>query len=173
MAKTVEVQGDPRIDISFEDRKAQHDALSMLYKLYPTLSAASNALNSIRNEIQKQSTALRKVSDVPETITEQMKTVTKEINDIRIKLLGDPSLGFRRMRASIRGRISMLGRAIGGFTGAPSERQVQQLSKDSEELKILIGRINKVIEVDIPKLNKLMNESNIPRIFPPKKIKKD
>ena len=67
----------------------------------------------------------------------------------------------------------MLGRSIGGYTGAPSERQVQQISKDSEELKALIERINKIIEVDIPELNKLMNENNIPRIFPPKKIKID
>ena len=110
--------------------------------------------------------------DLIHMIIIQLPFITTEINDIRIKLLGDPSLGYRGMRFSIRGRISMLGRAIGGFTGAPSERQVQQISKDSEELKTLIDRINKVIEVDIPKLNKLMNESNIPHIFPPKKIKK-
>jgi len=173
MTNTVEVEGDPRIDISFEDRKAQHDALLRLYKLYPALSATSNALDNIRNEIQKQSSALKKVSDVPEAIEEQMKVVTKEINDVRINLLGDPELGYRGMRFSIRGRVFMLGRSIGGYTGAPSERQVQQISKDSEELKALIERINKIIEVDIPELNKLMNENNIPRIFPPKKIKID
>ena len=173
MTNTVEVEGDPRIDISFEDRKAQHDALLRLYKLYPALSATSNALDNIRNEIQKQSSALKKVSDVPEAIKEQMKVVTKEINDVRINLLGDPELGYRGMRFSIRGRVFMLGRSIGGYTGAPSERQVQQISKDSEELKALIERINKIIEVDIPELNKLMNENNIPRIFPPKKIKID
>ncbi len=171
MTKTVEVEGDPRIDISFEDRKAQHDALLRLYKLYPSLSTTSSTIDNIRKEIQKQNTALKKVSDVPEAITEQIKAISKEIEDVRIKLMGDPSAGRRGMSRSIRGRLFMLGRAIGGFTGAPSERQVQQIAKDSEELKSIIGRVNKIIEVDIPKLNKLMNESNIPRIFPPKKIK--
>jgi photosystem II stability/assembly factor-like uncharacterized protein len=173
MSKTVEVEGDPRIDISFEDRKAQHDALMMLYKLYPTLSAASSALENIGREIQRQSTALKKVKDVPEAIKGQMAALTKEINDFRIKLLGDPQLGYRGMRFSIRGRLFMLGRSIGGYTGRPSDLQVQQIGKDSEELKALIEKINRVIEIDIPKLNKLMNESNIPRIFPPEKIKID
>lgn len=173
MIKTAEVEGDSRIDISFEERKAQHDALLRLYELYPTLSATGNALDNIRKEIQNQSSALKKVSDVPEAITEQMKALSKEIDDIRIKFLGDPQLGRQAARFSVRGRLFALSRDIGGYTGAPSERQVQQISKDSEELKALIERINKIIEVEIPKLNKLLNESNIPRIFPPKKIKID
>ena len=53
MTKTVQVEGNPRIDISFEDRKAQHDALFSIYKLSPSLSAASRASDNIRNEIKK------------------------------------------------------------------------------------------------------------------------
>ncbi|UCC41197.1 MAG: hypothetical protein JSV96_07170 [Candidatus Aminicenantes bacterium] len=173
MTKTVEVEGDKRIEISFEERKAQHDALLKIYKLNPSLLALSRTTNNIKNEMQKQNTALKKVSGVPEAVIEHIKAISKEIDDIRIKLLGDPQLGRRGMRFSIRGQLSTLGRSIGGFTGAPSERQIQQISKNSEELETLIERANRIIEADIPKLNKLMNENNIPRIFPPKKIKKD
>ena len=114
---------------------------------------------------------LNKVPDAPEIVVEQVKAVSEEITDIQIKLAGDPRLGRRGMRASVRGRLSTVGRSIGGFTGAPSEQQVQQVQKESDELKTLIERINTIIEVDVPKLNKLMNENNIPRIFVGGKIK--
>jgi len=171
MTKIVKVEGDPRIDISFEDRKAQHDALMSIYKLSPAISAASRASDSMRKEIKKQESALQKTPDVPAAIHESIKAISKEIDDIRLKLIGDPRLGYRGMRSSVRGRLLMAGRSIGGYTGAPSEHHVQQIRKNSEELKILIERINKIIEVDIPKLNELMNKNNIPRIFAGKKIR--
>jgi len=171
MTKTVKVEGDQRIDISFEDLKAQHDALMSIHKLQPALSAAGRALDSIRNQIKKQESVLKKIPDVPAEVLESIKAVSKEIDDIRLKLQGDPSLGRRGMRFSVRGRLSTLSRAIGRYPAAPSERHVQQIKKNSEELKTLIERINKIIEVDIPKLNELMNKNNIPRIFVGKKIK--
>jgi hypothetical protein len=171
MTKSIEVEGDPRIDIFFEDRKAQHDALMSILKLYPALSATSGAADRLKNEIDKQVDVLKKIKDVPQVVSEKIKAVSKEIEDIRIKLLGDPELGFRGMRASVRGRIFMTGRSIGGYTGAPSEDQVQQVKKDTEELMALIERMNRIIEVEVPALNKLMNENNIPRIFVGEKIK--
>ncbi len=171
MTKTVKVDADQRIDISFEDLKAQHDALLSIHKLSPAISAARRTQDSIRNEIKKQERVLKKIPDVPAEVLESIKAVSKEIDDIRLKLLGDPSLGRRGMRFSVAGRLSTLSRAIGGYPAAPSERQIQQIKKNTEELKTLIGRINKIIEVDIPKLNELMNKNNIPRIFVGEKIK--
>jgi len=171
MTKTVKVVGDPRIDISFEDRKAQHDALYALYKLYPILGSADRTSNNIKKKIADMEKTLKKVSDVPESITEKAKAISKEMEDIRLKLFGDPKLGWRGLRLSVRGRLLMVGRAVGGYTGTPSERQLQQIKKNSEELKALIKRINRVIEEDIPELNKLMNENNIPHLIPGEKIK--
>ncbi|NIM59298.1 MAG: hypothetical protein GTO16_10200 [Candidatus Aminicenantes bacterium] len=170
MTKTIKVEGDSRIDISFEDRKAQHDALMNIYKLQPAISAASRASDSIRREIQKQAIALKEIPDVPAAIHESIKAISKEMDDIRLKLMGDPRLGWMGMRFSVRGRLRMVGRDIERYTGAPTENQVKLIKKDSDELKTLIGRINKIIEEDIPKLNELMNKSNIPRIFVGEKI---
>lgn len=114
---------------------------------------------------------MKKMPDIPAAIHESIKAISKEIDDIRLKLIGDPRLGYRGMRLSVRGRLLMTGRSIGGYTGAPSEHHVQQIRKNTEELKTLIDRINRLIEVDIPKLNELMNKNNIPRIFVGKKIK--
>jgi len=170
-AKTVKVIGDPRIDISFEDRKAQHDALYTLYELYPVLAAVDKSSDSIKKQIAELKKNLKKLPDVPKLILEEADALSKEIDDIRVALVGDPKLGWRGMRRSLRGRIIMLGRAIGGHTSAPSQRQLQQIQKNSEQLEALVERLNRIIEETIPKLNKLMNENNIPHLIPGEKIK--
>jgi len=173
MKTEVKVEGDPRIEISFEDRKAQHDALYSVYKLYPALTASTKTLETLRKEINKIKSDLKKVKDVPESLTEKVKAIGTELDDIRLILMGDPELGFQGMRLSVRGRIMMLSRSISGYTGAPSPSQVQNIEKESAELMALVDRINRVIETDIPALNNLMNENNIPRLFPGEKIKKN
>lgn len=65
----------------------------------------------------------------------------------------------------------MLFRSIGGYTAAPTQSQLAKLEKYREELKALVKRINVIIETEIAALNKLMNEHNIPRVFPGEKIK--
>jgi hypothetical protein len=171
LKKQVKVEGDPRIDITFQGRKAQHDALYSIYTLYPALSQSAKRTDSIRKEINKLKQALKKVSDIPEAISEKVETISKDMDDIRIELQGDPKLGWRGRRASLRGRIMMLFRSIGGYTAAPTQSQLAKLEKYREELKALVKRINVIIETEIAALNKLMNEHNIPRVFPGEKIK--
>ena len=170
MTKTVQIEGDPKIDISLEERKTQHDALISIYKLNPGISAVSESSDSIKKDIKKLKENLKKVPDIPDVIYQQIESITKEIDNIRAKLLGDPKLNQGR-RFSIRGQLNRISRSIEGYTEAPSEREIQQIKKNFEEFKALVERINKIIEVDIPNLNKLLNEKNIPRLFPGKVIK--
>jgi hypothetical protein len=173
MTKSVVVEGDPRIDVSFEDRKAQHDALISLQKLYPALTAATSALDSIKREVDRVDRILKGIPGVPEVINQRMKAVSDEVNEMRVKLLGDPEAGFQAMSLSVRGRMMMIGRYIGGYTGAPSERHLRRIKQISEELKAVIDRVNTIIDIDIPGLNKLLNENNVPHLLPGKKIKFD
>ncbi len=173
MTKTVQVEGDPRSDVSFEERKAQYDALFTLYRLYPALSASRHATGRLKKEMNTLKQTLRDIQDIPTPIIEQAKAISKEIDVIELNLFGDPKLGRRGRRASVRGKIISLSRSIGEYTGAPTESQQKRIKKESENLKTFIKRINTVIEVDIPKLNKLMKENDIPHIFPGKKIKID
>lgn len=169
--KTVEVVGDTRIDVTFEERKAQHDALMILYKLTPAVTAADRTLESLRKEIDELERTLKKLPNVPASLMDEVKAALKEIGDIRAGLLGDPQAGFEAMRSSLRGRLLMLGRSIGGYTGAPSEKQLKEIQARSEELKSVIEKINKFIDEKIPHLNKVLNENKIPHILPVEKIK--
>ena len=171
MAKTVRVANDPRLAVSFEDLKAQHDGLMFLYKLYPALSSADSTSDKIKKQLDELKTTFRKVPDVPKTVTEAVEEVSKKIEDIRLKLLGDPEAGFQAMGRTLRGKIFMVARSISGYTGAPSEKSVQQMKLYAEQFTAVIKSINQIIDDDIPRLNKLMNENKIPHLLPVEKIK--
>jgi len=171
MIKPVQIEGDPRLDVSFEARKAQHDALLKLYLLEPAMQAAERTLTSLKKQIDDLEGNLKKLPSVPPSLLEAIKPISKEIEDIRIELLGDPRAGFAAMRFSVRGKLRSLGSSIGRYTGAPSERQLSQIEQNSARLKALVERINKIIDQDIPQLNKLMHENNIPHLIPVQKIK--
>jgi hypothetical protein len=173
MTKTFKVFDDPRIEISFADRKAQHDALVKLQYLYPYVSAATKAVGDLEQELEKVQKTLKKVTEVPESIKEHMETTTKELEEIKIKLTGDPEMGFRGRQFSVQGGLSMIGNVIGGYSEAPTERQLQKIEEKKQELKTLIERINKVIQENIPRLNELLIANKIPHVFPIKIIKFD
>jgi hypothetical protein len=173
MIKTVKVEGDPRIDATFEARKAQHDALMSLYRLGPLLSAAEKALDTLRRQLEEAEAMAKKAAAPPAAISEAIKAVLAEVQAVRKELLGDPQAGFQAMRLSLRGRLLSLARSIGGYTGAPSERQIQNIAKNTERLMALVEKINLIIDQDVPRLNKLMIENNIPYIAPLERIKRD
>jgi hypothetical protein len=171
MTKTIGVADDPRIDISFEDRKAQHDALVELQYLFPYVTAATKAVGDLEKEMDNVKKTLKKVAEVPENIKEQMEATAKELAEIKIKLAGDPEAGFQGRQFSIQGGLSMLGSAIGGYSEAPTDRQLQQIKEKQQELKTQIDRINKIIQEDVPRLNELLLANEIPHVFPVKIIK--
>ncbi len=169
--KTVKVEGDPRIDVGVEDRKAQHDALMSLYKLAPLMRAVEKTLDTLRNQLEDADKITKKAPEAPAAVKDAIQDVKAKVQAARKELLGDPQAGFQGMRFSVRGRLLFLSRSIGGYTGAPSERQLQDIAKNTELLEALAGKVNAIIEEDIPRLNQLMDEHNIPYIAPVQKIK--
>lgn len=172
MAKTVRIDGDPRIEVTFDDRKKQHETLLRIHSQFPLVSAVQRSAGKIDKEIGDLKRALKKVADVPAAINERATAIENEAADVRKILLGDQSLGWRGRAYSVRGRLAMLSQSISGFTGAPSETQLLLLERVSAELDDLVQRINTIIEKEIPELNRLLNENNVPRLFLGEPIKK-
>jgi len=171
MARTVRVEGDPRIEVSSEDLKAQHDALMNLHRLVPLLSATEKTLDSLRSQLEDALEMTKKAPGAPTEIKEAIQEVQTELQTVRKEILGDPQAGFQAMRLSVRGRLFSLARSIGSYTGAPSERQLLDIGKYGEKLNALVEKINAIIDEDVPRLNKLMDEHNIPYLAPIQKIK--
>ncbi len=170
-ATTLKLEGDPRIDVSLAERKAQHDALMRLYRLAPLLSQVQSTLDALAKQLREAEGTVKKVPSAPASLAEAFKAPLKEIDEIRRDFSGDPGAGFQGMMFSVRGRLLAVGRSIGGYTGAPSERQIKEIEVNEKKLMALVERINRIIDEDVPRLNRLMNESQIPHLLPVSRIK--
>jgi photosystem II stability/assembly factor-like uncharacterized protein len=171
ITKIIFIEDDPELEISFEDRKAQHDALLYLAKLLPSLSSANQVIENFQNQIEELQKNLRKLSAVPVNINDRVQAIIEELDGMRMKLIGVSKLGKQETRSSIRGNLLGIYNSLERYSAPPSERQILKITQYSDELKKTIENINKMIETNIPSLNKILNEHNIPFIFPGDKIK--
>jgi len=160
MTKTMKVEGDPRIEVSFEARKAQHDALLVIYKLQPTLTAIETTVSSLSRQLSELQGTLGKMTGVPAAVVDAVKAVAKDVSAIQVE------------NASVRGQLTAVNRAIASPTGTvPTAKQLQQIQDASGKLKPMIEKANTIIDVEWPRLNKLMNENGVPHLLPVLKIK--
>jgi len=114
MMKPVTVVGDPRIDVSFEERKAQHDALYSLYELFPALASADKVTREFKDQLDDLRQKLKKIPDAPASIKEKIEALSKALKEVRFALVGNPALGRLSVRRSVRGRFAMLTGRIEG-----------------------------------------------------------
>jgi ssDNA-specific exonuclease RecJ len=170
LAKTLDLEGDPRTDVAFEERTAQHDALLGIYKLSPLLAAAVQTTNHLKEQIDIQKNYLKELSDLPDSIHRQVAAIADEIETIRIALSRDRSEVDQQSRLPIRNELRRLYASIGRYTEAPSERNILKIKEMTGALKEIVEKINRIIEADVPALNDLLNEKNVPRISPGKII---
>ena len=170
ITKSVEVEEDPQLDVSFTARKAQHDAQVSIYKLFPALSLTSHTSKNIKDRVEEMEKILKKNPEIPKDIIKQVTYLSEEINKIRVRLLGDDEVNTR---FSIRGNLLRLYNSILRYPEAPSQRQLLKIKQNTNELKNIIIEINSIIETHIPTLNSMLNKNNFPHLTPEKKIKLD
>jgi photosystem II stability/assembly factor-like uncharacterized protein len=168
---TVKVVADPRQSASLETRRAQRDALLDLSTLIPVIGSADRVTSSLKKQLDDVKAVLKKTPGLPDSAGAAVDEVLKKLDALRMELLGDPTAGFEAMRSTVRGRLFMLNRTIAGYTEAPSARQLDQIRTLGQKVKDIAGRVNAVIDQDLPRLNKMMNDLNVPRIVPEAKIK--
>jgi photosystem II stability/assembly factor-like uncharacterized protein len=170
LTKTVLVEEDPDVNLSLKERKKQHDVLLRIYKLNPVIAEVNQATISINNDLRSINSQLEKNPKIPDTVHQKIKVVDDEISGISKKLNGDPNNGSEARYFSIRS-IQSIARSIESYSEAPTEFQVQQTEEKYEELKVVVKQINKIIEVDIPELNRILNKYNVPHLPVRKPIK--
>lgn len=171
MSETIKVAEDPRLDISFKERKAQHDALYFLYTLYPLLHTTCQTVDYISKQASAVEEALKEFPHVPESLDKETKDIFSTMDEIQLELLGNPILGWPGVSVSVRANLILPGRTLEGYTGAPSQRLLQKIHKNAMKLKNLAKKINTFIEEDIPRLNTLLNKNNISLQISAEKIK--
>ncbi len=171
MTEPARVIGDPRLDISFEERQAQYDTLYALYKLYPLLYTTCKTIDDMMKQAVAVEKALREIPNIPDSLLKETKNILEKIDEIQLELLGNPKLNWTGVSVSVRANLVLTGRSLEGYTGAPSKSQVQKIQKNSARLITLANEINKLIEEDIPQLDRRLSQNNISLRISAEKIK--
>jgi hypothetical protein len=58
--------------------------------------------------------------------------------------------------------------SLGAYTEAPNPTSLRRVESLSVELKALLDQVSGIWDDDVPSLNRLMNQHNVPLIRPPR-----
>jgi photosystem II stability/assembly factor-like uncharacterized protein len=161
--KTVKLVGDPRIDVTFKELKAQHDALYALHELFPALVSATKVSKELKDQLD---TLIQRINSkkTPVLIRKKIRALALELREIRTSLIGNPALGRLSILKSVRGRFNSLTESLERYMGRPTTQQLKLVQKTTEELRRLVKRLNKLIQDELNELNILLDENGIPQI---------
>jgi photosystem II stability/assembly factor-like uncharacterized protein len=141
----VTVRQDPRIDISRADLAARQAALMSMHELQAPVYHAREASGRLQQELSEVEQLLGD-TDAAETFAEQLREIMRVLDDLD----GDLS------------RLPMdLGRQIEASTTRPTEDQLQDIERAWEDAPELIGQLNALILVRVPRFYERLNDERV------------
>ncbi len=175
--KTVVVEEDPRLTITAADRAAKRDALSKLTPMVRTAVIGQRGIQALRTAVEAARTSWNRTGPgapaIPDNVKKAAEDFMKKIDEQYPKWAQLPAQGVALGAAGpplverlvpIPQRIQQLSGAIEGYSAAPTAWQIEQISILKKALDEMEPGAKKLLEVDLPALNKLMNEAGIPHI---------
>lgn len=173
MSTPVVVELDPRIKISIADLIAQRDSALKLDQLSAKASRVNGRIQDLESQVENVKKVLKKGRNIDEAIMADIDSLAKKLSDIRNKLMVDRRrIPSWRSRRTVTRDINSLSRSITSYTAAPTTKNIKKIEKLFGELNKIIEEMNNLITVEIPKLNKRINEIDILFLDPGKVIKK-
>ncbi len=175
---TVTVNEDPRIQISPEDRAARRKALEELTALARPAFMGQRTVQTLRTALDSAMQEWKKpgAPAVPDTVKKAAEELLKKVDEVYPKFatrpqqqqLGAAGPPLVYTPPPLPNRVLQLGMAIDGWTAAPTAPQLEELKLLSEQVREHGTTLRKLVQEDLPALNKLMNEAGVPHIHVPR-----
>ena len=166
------VEEDPRIQISSGDRAARRKALDDLYDLYKTADAGRRSVTRLRAQVTSTTEGWKKSGGgkIPESVEKAAEEMAKQVREVYDRFvsarqgLGAAGPPLTYTPPPFAQRIGRLMSAIEGYTAAPTPQQVEEIAAIRPALTDSMDRLKRLVETDLPRLNKMMNDAGIPHI---------
>lgn len=153
---------DPRSPHTPEDLQTNFDAVDRSYQLLENLAKTVEEMSSLEEqagEIKEEITSTK--------LKESVASFERNINDLRKTLVATKTGGITG-EVRLREKLSEVYGGISGYSGRPTQSQIQALediSKEIEAADIAFSRIKQVL----PKINKGLKRKKLdPIVFTPK-----
>lgn len=172
---TAHVDEDPRIQIAEEDRAKLDEAIMRVYELWKSAEAVRKSLQSVKTQLTSLQNILKDTPDVKKEVNTSVQSLSDEVTNLQKRLVAGPDTGgagppLPDEPRPLLGQIREVGFGLDSYTGAPTADELVRIYDLAKQLRDLIGDVNKLIEEDVPKLNKQMSDAGLQIVNPGKKI---
>lgn len=174
----VTVEEDPRITMSAADRATRRAALDELYAMAKTSSTDRKTIVGLQaalkaaSEQWKKDAAKKDGVKIPEDVQTQAEALQKKVDEVAKKYqrdkqgLGNAGPPFEWRPAPLPDQVETLLEDIDGFAATPSVQQTEKIAELKPQVSERSAEIKKLLEQDLPALNRKMNEAGVPHIVP-------
>jgi hypothetical protein len=175
-SKTVQVEEDPRIQISAADRATRRDAIMKGYKLSGDATLAQRRITALKTAVDAAIASWRTGNvTVPEEVRKAVDDYSKQVNEVSAKFVTPPQQDETQGNAgpplayeppTLPQRINQTYGGIQAIVQAPNAEELAQLDALTKELADLQPKIEKVYQ-DLSGINKMIHDANFaPAIVP-------
>jgi hypothetical protein len=175
-SKTVAVEEDPRLTLSAEDRTQRHEALTKLYSMAKQADEGRREIVAIRTSLTaltdgwKRPTAPKIPDDVKKAADDllaKIKAVVGTFETEREGQLGSAGPPLKYTPPPVNQKIGRLMFSLDSYSGSPTARQLEDIRQAAEELEPALATVKKLVNEDLPRLNKMMADAGIPYVSGP------
>ncbi len=162
--------------LSPEDRTARRAAMDQLYAMEKsaakdrkTIQGLKDALSAARAQ-WKADAGKPDVAKIPEDIQKAAEELQKKVDKVAEKYireregLGNAGPPFEWKPEPLPNQVQSLLQDLDGFAAAPGGQQKEKLAELGPLVSDASAQVKKLVDEDLPALNKKMNDAGIPHI---------
>ena len=159
---SLEVRGDPRIEISNEDFRKQLEAGIELRDMLSKVNTVLNGTESVITQMRELKKKVKDSSSSDFDLTEaegKIKNVLQMVKEFRNDELKRPinGLGYRQ-RPRLREEIRSLARGVDGTSARPTDPQILRMKELDEETEAVVRRYNSIVENEVAEINQILRD---------------
>ncbi len=167
-----EVKADPRQAITLEERKLSRNYAREIAALVQKGNRYMATINRLSAELDQLDKNLRAAKAADAAILESVKNLRLKLEPLKEAYAPskEGQTGYRQPYViALRGgtlpeQLRRVMSTVTGSQGAPTQTVIDQYKDIEAVLTPLLGKLDEVVRTDVPGLNKLLNERNVPHI---------
>jgi len=165
--QTWEWKKDPRISTTQEDFQEQFDFLLKIRDKVTEVNRIINRLRDIKKQINDLSKKIRGHEKGKEIIGagKNIKKKLQEVEDVLIQSKSKSGQDPLNFPILLDNKIAALASVVASTDARPTDQSYEVFKELSAKADEQIQKLNKILEVDVPVFNKLVQDAGIPAIL--------
>ena len=154
---------DPRAKFTLEDRKAQYDLLTKLYKSIEHMAYAESAIVSIRDHAAARAAKLA----AKDPLRARLHQLSADAAALRSKIVATKEGGMITGEERIRELMGKVYGDVNNYEGRPTEYQVRRADDLAHELEDVITEFRALTDKSLPTINAGLAKNKLEKIVVP------